>query len=205
MIKIYGCPRTRSTRAVWAAEEVGIEYELIKLELMQGEHRSPEFLALNPGGKVPVLVDGDLVLSESGAIVTYLGALAPRSGLVPEGDRRRRALYDKWCFFVIGELEQPLWTLSKHSFALPREQRVEAVLDTARWEFARAAEALSRELGDREYVTGDGFTMADILVAHTLAWAAAVKLGPEQDNLDRYAQRLLARPALARARAREDA
>lgn len=204
MVKIYGCPRTRSTRAVWAAEEAGIDYELHKLSLMQGEHRSSEFLLLNPAGKVPVLVDGPLVLSESGAILNYIGALAPLTGLVPEGDPPLRAIYDKWCCFVLSELEQPLWTLSKHTFALPRERRVRAVLDTARWEFARAAAVLSEGLGSRAYVAGERFTMADILVAHTLAWATAVKLPPQQPNLDDYARRMLERPALARARARED-
>lgn len=204
MITLYGSPNTRSLRAAWALEEAGAEYRCIRIELLKGQGRAPEFLGINPGGKVPALVDGDLVLTESGAICTYVGERFPKSGLVPPAGTRDRALYDKWCFFVIGELEQPLWTIAKHKFALPGERRVPQVIETATWEFHQATRVLDTDFGEREYAVGDRFTAADILIGHTLAWAKAYKVPVEQHRLHAYADRVLRRPALARARQREE-
>ena len=75
MITLYGYPNTRSTRAAWALEEVGAVYDHVKIDVSKGEGRSPAFLRINPGGKVPALADGDLLLTESAAIVTYVGDL----------------------------------------------------------------------------------------------------------------------------------
>ena len=203
MLTVYGCTNTRSSRVVWALEEAGAEYEYIAVDLRAGAGRQPEYLALNAGGKVPTLVDGGLVLTESAAICTYIGDHFPSSRLTPPVGSHERARYDQWCYFVLSELEQPLWTIAKHNFALPERRRVPAVLDTARWEFAVAAKVLAAGLGRGEFIVGDGFTAADILIAHTLAWARACELSPEHDNLTAYAARLLARPAWARARERE--
>ncbi|MCC8988107.1 MAG: glutathione S-transferase, partial [Candidatus Contendobacter sp.] len=117
MFKVYGCPHTRSTRVVWALEEVGAEYEYQKVDLFAGEGRQPAYLALNPGGKVPALADGDLVLTESSAICTYIGDAFPASGLTPPFGSPERARYNQWCSFAVCELEQPLWTMAKHRFA----------------------------------------------------------------------------------------
>lgn len=203
MLKVYGCPNTRSTRVVWVLEEAGAEYDYHKVDLLVGAGRQPSYLALNPGGKVPTLVDDDLVLTESAAICNYIGARFPASGLTPVADSRDRARYDQWCFFVLSELEQPLWTITKHRFALPEKRRVPAIIETARWEFGVAANVLTLGLGQRDYLVGDRFTAADILAAHTLAWARALQLPLGHAVLDAYANRLLARPALARGKARE--
>ncbi len=145
------------------------------------------------------------MLTESGAICTYLGDRFPATGLTPQVGSRERARYNQWCYFVLSELEQPLWTIGKHTFALPEQRRAPVVLETARWEFSVAAKVLAEGLGRREFIVGNRFTAADILVAHTLGWAQAVKLPLEHDNLESYAARLLARPAWARAREREQA
>ena len=203
MFQVYGCPRTRSTRVVWALEEVGAEYEYEKIDLFAGEGRQPAYLALNPGGKVPALADGDLVLTESAAICTYIGDAFPASGLTPPCGLPERARYNQWCFFAMCELEQPLWTIAKHRFALPEKRRTPEVIETAIWEFAIAAKVLATGLGGREFLISERFTAADILVAHTLAWAQSFELPLGHTVLEAYAERLLARPALARARARE--
>lgn len=119
MLTVFGFPNTRSARAVWALEEAGAEYDYIKVNLFKGQGRRPPYIDLNPGGKVPALRDGDFVLAESGAICTYIGDKFPESGLTPPIGTQERARYYQWCFFVIGELEQPLWTMAKHRFALP--------------------------------------------------------------------------------------
>lgn len=203
-MKLYGRSNTRSLRAAWALEEAGAEYEYVTVDLFKGEGRSPAFLAINPAGKIPVLVDGGLVLTESVAIVTYVGEKFPAGGLVPEalGDR---ADYLRWCSFAVTELEQPLWTIAKHRFALPRELRVEAIEKTARWEFARAKELFEGALGGREFILESGFSGADILAAHTLAWARSARIALESPALEAYVERLASRPTCARAREREAA
>ena len=202
MITIYGCPFTRSTRATWALEEIGAEYDFVPVNLSKGEHKKPEFLKINPGGKVPVLVDGDFVLTESAAIVTYIGEKFPSSGLVP-ADIADRAHYFQWNFFNMTELEAPLWVMAKHTSLLPEARRLPAVADTCIWEFHRATAILAQHMEGREYAVGDRFTAADILLGGTLNWARKSEISLASAVLDAYADRILARPALAKARARE--
>jgi len=203
MLKLYGAPNSRATRVVWMLEELGLDYAYAYVDLMKGAARRPEYLALNPGGKVPALVDGELILTESAAILTYLGEQHPAAGLVPSAGTPARAHYYQWCFFVLSELEQPLWTMAKHRFALPEAQRVPAMLDTAQWEFAKVTKVLAQGLGEQPFILGEQFSAADILVAHTLSWSRAMKIPPDDPRLVDYAERLLARPALARAKERE--
>jgi glutathione S-transferase len=184
-------------------EEAGVQYDYRFVNLSAGEGRQPAYLALNPGGKVPLLIDGDLTLTESFAICSYVGDCHPDSGLVPPLGSTERAQYNRWCAFVIGELEQPLWTLGKHRFALPEKVRVPDIQATAAWEWSKAVAVLAQGLGTRDTMVGAGFTAADILVAHTLAWARAFEVPLEHSSLTDYADRVLARPACARAQARE--
>ena len=203
MLTVYGCANTRSSRVLWALEEAGAEYEYVAVDLRAGAGWKPEYLVLNPGGKVPTLVDGELVLTESAAICTYIGDRFPASRLTPPVGSPERAHYYQWCYFVLSELEQPLWTMAKHIFALPERRRVPAVLDTARWEFGVAAKVLAASLGRRELIVGDHFTAADILIGHTLTWALAFELPLEYGYLKTYVEHLLARPAWARVHERE--
>ncbi len=205
MMKLYGTPDTRSTRVAWALEEAGAEYEFIHINMKHGEHKLPEFLAINPGGKVPALVDGDLVLTESAAICTYIGDKFPQSGLVPPvSDPANRAHYLQWCFCAMTELEPPLWAIARHSRLYPKERQVPAVVETCQWEFERAANTLTQHLKDREYAVDSGFTAADIILTRILNWARGegIALNPTLKN---YANRMLARPAVKRANARENA
>jgi glutathione S-transferase len=205
VLKIYGMANSRSMRVVWALEEIGADYEYVKVDLFKGEGRSPSYLTLNPAGKVPVLVDDDFTLTESVAILNYLGDRFPASGLVPASGRlRERAEFQRWCCFVLSELEQPLWTIAKHRFALPQDKRVPAVLATAEWEFSVAARVLEGLLAGREYAVGGNFSAADILIAHTLSWARSARVALPEQVLGAYLDRMLARPALARAREREN-
>lgn len=204
MIHVYGYPYTRSTRATWALEEAGVEYAFIPVDLPGGAHRRSEYLGINPSGKVPVLVDGDLVLTESAAICTYIGEKFPHSGLVPAPSHAAdRAHYFQWSFFAMSELEVPLWTMAKHTRFLPADKQVPAVVDTCLWEFAKAASILAQHLDGREFVVGDRFTAADILLGGIINWARSSKIPLDAPMLEAYGDRMLARPALARARERE--
>ena len=203
MMTLYGCPKTRSTRAAWALEEAGAAYDYVKVDLFNGGSHTPAFLQINPGGKVPALVDGAFVLTESAAIVTYVGDLYPESSLTPKVGTHERGHYLQWCFFALAELEQPLWTIAKHRFALPEDWRVPAVIDTARKEFPRTLNVLENGLGDKPFILGETFTAADILLSLTLSWAKQVGLLPDAEPWTAYMKRTLGRPALARARDRE--
>jgi glutathione S-transferase len=205
MLHVYGCPNTRSQRVVWALEEVGAAYDYHLVNLLAGQGRQPDYQAINPGGKVPTLVDGELILSESAAICTYLGDRFPDSGLTPPPGSVERARYNQWCFFILSELEQPLWTMTKHRFALPAKRRVPAIFETAHWEWDVAARVVATGLGERAFLVGERFTAADLLAAHTLAWARVFEMPLGSATLETYADRLLERPARARAIEREQA
>lgn len=199
MKKLYGMPNTRSFRALWALEEVGASYTYELIHLGKGEGQSSAFQQLNPAGKLPVLQDGGLVLTESAAICTYLADCYPHKELAPEAGSADRACYNQWCFFVLSELEQPLWTMGKHKFALPKEHRVRDILPTAAFEFERAAKLLARGLDGRIFLVGERFTMADLLATHTLMWARAFKVEHGISALDSYLERNCRREAFVRA------
>jgi glutathione S-transferase len=203
MIKLYAYPRSRSTRVLWMLEELGVDYEYIKVDLMAGEGQTPEFKAIHPGGKVPAIDDNGLVLTESAAILNYLGDKYPERGLVPEAGTVERARYDEWSYFALTELEQPLWTVGKHTFVFPEGKRVPDILPVAQWEFLKACNVLSRWLEGKEYALGDSFTAVDILFAHTLRWAAAFKVPSGSAVLDSYRDRMSERPAFKRVIAKE--
>ena len=201
-MKLYGHPNSRATRALWALEEVQADYEYVHVDLKTDQGRSESYLALNPAGKVPTLVDGELVITESAAICLYLGDKFPQSGLTPPIGTAERAACYRWISFAISELEQPLWTIAKHRFVLPEEKRVPAILQTAFWEFSIAVSVLAKGLANRPYAAGEKFSVADILLGHTLAWARSTRIELGHETLNDYADRILNRPAVAHARER---
>jgi len=203
-MKLYGFGQSRSFRALWALEETGLDYEYIAVNFGSEEgplgSKSPEYMAINPQGKVPTLIDGSLTLTESAAMLNHIARKAPDSNLIPAHNEDLLARYDEILFFVLSDLEQPLWTNGKHRFALPEDQRVPQMLETANWEFAKAQKALHYHLEGREYVVGESFTAADILVAHTINWAERFDFQVDPELLayrDAHFQRPAARKALA--------
>lgn len=200
-MKLYGYRNGRTLRALWALEEVGAPYEYVEVDIMHGQGREPWFLKINPGGKVPVLDDDGTVITESSAICMHLAEKYPESKLLPPAGTPARTACYKWISFILTELDAPLWTIAKHRFALPKERRVPAVIETAQWEFGGAAKVLTEGLGNRPYLVGDTFTVADILAGHTLLWAKGAKLALGSNVLDAYLQKLMARAAVNRARA----
>ena len=173
-MKLYGMGQSRSFRALWALEEAGLEYEYVAVEFGSDKENgtaSEKYKSLNFESKVPTFVDGNLVLTESGAILNYIGSNSPKLHLIPSNDLMRRAKYDEICCFVLTELEQGLWTNGKHRFALPKEHRIAEILPTATWEFQKAIKTLQSRFNGEGFVLGDEFTMADVLLAQTIAWA----------------------------------
>lgn len=171
-ITLYGLGPSRSFRCLWALAEAGLEHEFVSLELSssdQGGAKSPEYLKINSQGKVPSLIHDDFVLTESAAILNYIDSLS--GGRFVPSEPQARAKYDEIAFFVLSELEQPLWTTGKHKFAIPEEHQVPEILKTAQWEFDKALNAFAKLTSIDDYVLGDTFTFADILVAQTFNWA----------------------------------
>nr|WP_299245894.1 glutathione S-transferase family protein [uncultured Halomonas sp.] len=201
MITLYSYPNSRSLRVAWTLEELGLDYSCQYVDLASGEGQGAEYLSHHPDGKVPALKDGELRLFESAAICRYLAERYGQGSLMPS-DSGQRALLDQWLFFIVSELEQPLWTQAKHKFALPQERRTPAVIPTAAWEFQRALAALQREFDGQGWLVGGEFTIGDILLGHTLSWAKGAKqLLP--DTLEKYRQRCNERPARGAAQQRE--
>lgn len=201
MITLYGSGQSRSFRALWALEEAELSYEYKSIKLGSAEEGGSQTAAhrqLNPQGKAPVLVHNKHVINESGAIINYIASLAPEVKLIPNDDLILRAYYDEICFFTLSDLEQSLWTYGKHSFALPKAQRVKEVRVTAHWEFAKSVNALDHYVSGKTYIVGEQFSMADILVAHTLQWANKVKFDMPESLLA-YANTLYEREACQRA------
>ena len=198
-IQLYGLGPSRSFRCLWALEEAGLEYDFHNINIGRddengGQHAN--YLKINPQGKIPTLIDDEFVLTESAAIVNYIDAKA-NSNLIP-ASAQQRARYDELSSFVTTELEQPLWSNGKHRFALPKEQRLEAMLDVATWEYAKAVKAFDALFPFDQYVLGDEFSMADVLVAHTVHWADRFKFDVPKKHLE-YRDQMFSRDAAKRA------
>lgn len=201
MLTLYCFANSRSLRATWTLEELGLDYRCRHVDLASGAGQHEDHRSLHPDGKVPVLVDGELTLFESLAICRYLAERYGAGRLLP-GDVVGRAQVDQWLSFAISELEQPLWTMAKHRFVLPEARRVPAILPTAEWELQRALGALARRFDGADWLVQGDFSLADIFIGHTLSWAEAFQQ-PLPEALGAYRERCMARPSLAAARARE--
>jgi len=189
MYKIIGFPRTRAMRVMWLLEELGEAYE-IDPALPQSETAR----ALNPSGKVPILMDGDAAITDSVAICTYL---ADKHGkcTFPAGTLER-ARQDSFTQFGVDVLEGALWTASKNSFINPEDKRVPAIKEVCRYEFSRGLETLEKRLGNGPFVMGETFTIADIIIGHCSGWAVAAKFDlPGEGPVYEYFKRLRGRPA----------
>ena len=193
-LRLHGSPISRAFRCIWALEELQLDFELVPVDFANGEHLKNEFLSKNPMGKVPVLdVDGEFIF-ESAAIVTYLAQLKPEANLIPAVTSLDYGKCMQWLFFGMSELEQPLWTLAKHKFALPRELRTSEIKNAAIYEWEKAAQVVDTHLNDNEYMLGERFTVADIIVGQTLFWAQKLEgVKVDYPNFKNYMRRLKTR------------
>lgn len=193
MMKLYGLGPTRSLRALWVLQELNAEFEFVRVNILAGENLHPDFLRLNPAGKLPVLVDGDFVLTESAAIVMYLAEKYGDKGLRP-ADLKERAQAYRWSLFAVTELEQPLWRIAKHTFLYPEDKRLPEDIALAKEEFAAMAAVLDRHMDGRAFIVGDNITVADCVTAYVLDWGNENGLIDSFPNLKAYLERMYARP-----------
>ena len=193
MIKLYGASPSRATRVEWVLRELDVEFESITVDLRAGEHLTPAFLRLNPAHKVPVLVDGDEVLTESAAIAMYLADKYADKHLIPADVKQRGQIY-RWILFAATELEQPLWRIVRHSFFYPEDKRLPADIALARGDFRDMAKGFEQHMSGRQFVVSDSFTVADCVMAWTIDWAGETKLLDGLPNTQAYLERIYARP-----------
>lgn len=197
MITLYGTPPTRALRAMWLLNELDLAHEVIPVDIGAGENRAPEFLALNPAAKLPVLVDGDLVISESAAIQLYLadkyGDRFPGGGLIPAAPEDRARMHH-WLFFLMTEIEAPLWRIALHSFLYAEDEKSEAEIALAKRDARRMIAVLEQHMQGRDFIVGAQATVADFNAAFTLDWAHEEGLLDEAPALGAYLASLYARP-----------
>jgi glutathione S-transferase len=174
-------------------KELGADFEFETVNLIAGEHQQPEFLRLNPSGKVPVLVDGDLVIPESAAIVLYLAEKYPERNLLPSDLKMRGQVY-RWVMFAMTELEPPLWRITRNTALLPEEKRVVQDVPLAREDFTRMAAVLESHMEGRTFIVGGAVTAADCVTAYLMDWANEQGLLAGKPNLQAYLERMYHRP-----------
>jgi glutathione S-transferase len=195
---LYYVPKTRATRPRWMLEELGVPYQLVRLDPSRGETRTPEHLARQPLGHVPTLEDGPVRMFESAAICLYLAEKHPELGfLAPPGTPGRAAAY-QWLFYAATELEPPCAALSAER-KKPEAQRNAAAVEAARTRFKTAAAALEPILSRSEFLLGPAFTVADLVVGAVLAWGRALGALEGLPATEAYLTRLRERPAWKRA------
>ena len=196
----YTNPMSRGRIVRWMLEEIGQPYETRVLRWETGDTRRPDFLAINPMGKVPAIVHGGVVVTECAAICAYLADAFPRAGLAPPADSPLRGPYYRWLFFGAGPIEQAVGAKAVNLEPTP-EQRVSlgfGCLD----DVLGAVEGAVR---DRPYLVGDGFTAADLYLASHLSWGMAFGSIEKRPAFEAYVERHLQRPAARRAEAIDDA
>ena len=197
MIKLHGVPMSRAARSIWAIEEVGVEYELVPTNFLE-DSKKPEYLAINPNGRIPTLVDGDLTLFESMAINLYL-ARKYDGGLQPKTlEDEARAV--QWSFWGITELEPPLMDMVRHKVMLPEAQRDAEAVKAAEAAIQKPLRVLDDTLAKRAHLVSDTFTIADLNVASVLSMAQFVGFDFSNfANVQRWYAAATSRPAFSRA------
>jgi glutathione S-transferase len=193
-MKLYFAPRTRATRPRWMLEELGVPHEIVRVDLGAKENREPGYLTVNPLGRVPALVDGDVAIFESIAICLYLADRYPERGLAPPVSSPLRGPYYQWLLFCASTVESAIGRWAQHGGDVAEAER-----EKARARFDEAAALLVRTLDGGEFILGEAFSTVDVIVGSNLNWARRVGLMDAHPVLSGYLDRLLARPAARRA------
>lgn len=188
---LYHSPQSRSTTARWLLEEIGEPYDLHVLNLAKGEHKSPEFLAINPMGKVPTLRHGDALVTECGAIACYLADAFPAAGLAPPIGDPARGTYLRWMFFGPSCVEPAVVDKS-----LKREPGPPSRMGYGTYE--TTIDTLAKAVAPGPYILGDKFSAVDVTIGNNIRWMLMWKLLPDRPEFTSYVERLLERPALQR-------
>ncbi|WP_374428164.1 glutathione S-transferase family protein [Ideonella dechloratans] len=194
---LYTHPWSRGQIARWMLEEVGRPYRQVLLDF-GSTMKAPDYLALNPLGKVPTVVHRGQVVTECAAICAYLADAFPAAGLAPAP--AERAAYYRWLFFAAGPLEAAIIDRTLKVELTPRQEVMAGY-----GSYERAVEVMAGAVSAGPYVAGPGFTAADVYVGSHLIWGMQFGTLPKRPEFEDYAARLVARPAYSAAKAIDEA
>ncbi len=196
-ITLYYTPQTRSVRPRWLLEELGLDYKLHPIDLFAGEGESKEYKEINPLGAVPAMKIGDQIMLESGAMCHWLTDFHPDKKLAPAVQDPTRPKYEQWMMFSQATLEMQPWLVLLHSKILPEADRVDDIVPWAEQRHQSILKVLNAALEGKDYLLGDEFSTADIMVGSTLMFVPETLT--EFPELQAYIKRLNDRPAFKRA------
>ena len=197
-LALYHASPSRSSIVLWMLEEVGEPYEVHLLKLSEGQNLKPDYLAVNPMGKVPALRHGDTVITEVAAICAYLADEFPAAKLnVPIGTPQR-GVYLKWLFFAPGCLEPAVTDR-----AAPRKDEARRGM-LGYGDFDTTMNVVAKAVEQGPWILGEQFTAADVVIGANIRWGMIFKMIPERPEFTAYAARIAARPAAQRAQAKDE-
>lgn len=185
MITLYYNPQSRASITKWMLDECGAEYTLKAIDFKKGENKSPEFLAINPCGKLPALTDGENTLFENSAIALYLGDRFAEAGLAPAIDSSLRSKYLTFVVYATSQLEPAMGDELLKAEASPSRG----------WtDFATAQKVVAQALGENPYLLGEQFSLADLMIGSMFIYRRIFGQAEELPVIQAYVERLLARP-----------
>ncbi len=187
MYTVIGLPLTRTARVLWALEELGQEYRLNPVS-----PATPEAKAINPSGKVPVLIDGDFQLTDSTAIMMHLAD--KHGGLLAEVGTPERARQYEMIGRLLDELDAVLWANSRHKIILPEHLRVPEIRNSVAFELQRNTDRLAEQMTG-PYLAGEMFSIADIIFSHCIGWAKSAQIEITNPVILNHAKTMRERPA----------
>lgn len=190
-LTLYYAPRTRSFAALWLLEELGEKYQLESFDIETGRHKKADYLALNPMGKVPLVLDRDVPVSELGAIAIYLCDVYSDAQLCPSIDNPQRSAYLRWIFFSSAIME-PAFVQKLCNVVTPAKS-------TAWGSYEQMLEVVTNAVTKGTWLVGDSFSSADILVGSTLRFGQMLGVIPKEGPLEEYISRLKKRDGFVRA------
>jgi glutathione S-transferase len=185
-MELYYNPHSRAVISKWMLDECGAEYEIVPIDFEKREHKSPEFLKINPAGKLPALVDDDSKIFESAAICLYLGDKFSKANLAPKIGAPERGRYLSLMVYSTSQLEPAMGDTMLDAQTSPQRG----------WtDFETARNVIEGELGDGPYLFGKWFTAADVMIGSLFIWRRMLGGQPDRPKLEAYVDRLLARQA----------
>jgi glutathione S-transferase len=196
-LTFYYAPQSRAGVTFWMLEELGIPYELKIMNLKAGDHKKPDYLAINPMGKVPAIRHGDTVITENAAICCYLADAFPEAGLAPAIGDPRRGTYLRWMFYSPSCIEPAV-----ADKALQREAGIPSMLGYG--SFDDVVNVAANAVSQGEYILGDMFSAADVIMGSMIRYGMMFGILPKRDEFNAYVERLNQRPALQRTDARDE-
>ena len=198
-ITFYTNPMSRGRIVRWMLEEVGHPYQTVVLDYESGM-KSPDYLAINPMGKVPAIRHGDTIITEGAAICAYLADMFPDAGLAPPSGNERRGPYYRWLFFAAGPVEAAVTAKSLGLLAPPDKKSMAGY-----GSFEDTIDALETAVRDGPYICGDQFTAADVYVGSQIGWGMMFGTMDKRPAFEEYFARISSRPAAVRAAELDDA